>query len=1717
MSCDKNKVFRVDNLLNELQTENQKRIARLNLGIADSDSLNWGNIRGNIHDQADLVAFTETVKSLASQTGTVMIFRLNDKTIDRTLQDIPEGWSLSIPETTVQDKLYVSQATKQGGIYQVNSLGVVWSNPIQINYSNTTDSSQQEQIDELTDRLNNAIQSQTYLDNLVQTMNQVTVNDDGTISVTGRDGQVSVWRHQDLGDYLLLGNAYGDDESYFILSKEGLLFANNAVIYGTVYATDGYFTGELRGATGSFTGNINATSGTIGGWEIKNGVLKPKNVPTSVLTGKIEADQINFGNTLTTLQNTIQRNYTSEINTIKNSILNTIESLDTKLINKEDVINGKIADLLAQKGFLAEDIQALSDQLLAEISARQNGENTLDSKIDAKASEIYGSLEDNINAILQYYLNNLVTESELETRLSLVSGEIAAKVSKTDFNVYGAQIARKLAELSITYDHIQSIVQSELAHYSLSGYVTTTELQSKITQLANLINLKVSSSTYDQDKNLLDQRLTEINQTAEQIGLSVIANGNLLSSLGISSKGIQMVGNTLSYSSPTDPQHPVLLCKADGSGHLAKGNIAWDQGGRVTLGEGVTISWSNVTGKPAEIEDVDIVNYYDTVEYYYLSETAAKADLPPYNNETSVKSYWSDTCDVLTPNKRYLWVIRLIYVKLNGEVSLNRITDPQLVYVKEAPGNYITDVKYKYYANTGANVPSTVEGYNSISDTGFGASKPYLWNKVIFLDQDNEQVNDAEWQLLSYWSTDGDTFEISSVVNYYATNDTGVVPLTSDPEWSTDYPALRQGYFLYTKVETTYTNGATTYYITTSYIGKDGQNGQDGQDGLNGANGVDGVDGTSTYFHVAYANKNTSGTIVDFSLSDPTNREYIGTYVDSTLTDSTRPSDYTWVLVKGAQGENGEQGIPGTNGADGKTSYLHIKYSNDAGQTFTSNNGETPGYYLGQYVDYEQNDSNDISKYKWALIKGQDGKDGTGISILGALNTYNELLQVDTTNLNAGDAYMVDKDLYIWTGSAWKNVGQIKGDDGRDGTDGVDGIDGTNGVSAYVHIAWANSADGSVDFATSQVAGVSYEYMGIMCDSNPIDSEDYTLYIWSKIKGDSSKLVTDMTTIYMRSSITTSPSAPTSHSSILNTNKPGDRQWTYQLPEKSSTLKYIFTCVEIENNDGSYIYSTPSRAGGLELSYTMSDAALSAREQLDELFRSPDDQSTQITSSYIYTGSFATNYAYVLSIQSSTGNNPSWQLLSNGSGYFSNGKISFDAAGNTQIGKWEINDNYIQASVTDEGAINLLGSHPQIAMSNGNDKGIVINPILGLIGGFDHPDVEAYRNTLPQGTAFRLAMDGSGFLAKNNLYWDTTGNLTINGTINATSGEIAGWSINQNYLEAIYEDDFIRLNKNAMIEMGKVNENVSLRITPSSLLIASSEDGIDYPHTCFNSDGSGFVANENITWDTNGNVVLSNNVTFGEGNTYLRWSDTVTGKLEISTDLFNIGDLMQFNTTTSSNGLIGDTGLNLSTPIRFHGVLVSEYGQAYDLASQGTIGFAAYVTGDSSHASWLSDNMSTLYMRSKEDLLIDAAESIQIGSGATLQYGAGLSTGNLTLIAQNIEFSSENTITSNQQIAVQSDMRLKTVISPIVTSLDDIADAPIFKFTWQDDDKLYIGTSAQYWNQIYQELITTNKNGYFALDYSTLGVANSITLAREVRELKAKVEELQNTINQLMK
>ena len=155
--------------------------------------------------------------------------------------------------------------------------------------------------------------------------------------------------------------------------------------------------------------------------------------------------------------------------------------------------------------------------------------------------------------------------------------------------------------------------------------------------------------------------------------------------------------------------------------------------------------------------------------------------------------------------------------------------------------------------------------------------------------------------------------------------------------------------------------------------GPQGLQGIQGPKGEQGIQGPKGASGDTTYFHIKYSSVAKPTTASQMTETPST---YIGTYVDFTEADSSDPSKYTWARFQGLQGEKGTQGIAGTNGIDGKTSYLHIKYSNDGGKTFTSNSGETVGDYIGTCTDYNLNDPTTVASYTWAKIKGPQGPQG---------------------------------------------------------------------------------------------------------------------------------------------------------------------------------------------------------------------------------------------------------------------------------------------------------------------------------------------------------------------------------------------------------------------------------------------------------------------------------------------------------------------------------------------------------------------------------------------------------------------------------------------------------------------------------------------------------------------------------------------------------------------
>ena len=146
---------------------------------------------------------------------------------------------------------------------------------------------------------------------------------------------------------------------------------------------------------------------------------------------------------------------------------------------------------------------------------------------------------------------------------------------------------------------------------------------------------------------------------------------------------------------------------------------------------------------------------------------------------------------------------------------------------------------------------------------------------------------------------------------------------------------------------------------------------------------------------------------------------------------------------QGPKGEKGDQGTPGEAGQNGKTSYFHIKYSSDPNPTTASQMTETPSTYIGTYVDYTSTDSTDPTKYTWSRFQGAQGPKG-------------------------------DK--------------------------GIPGTNGTNGKTSYLHIAYANSADGKTGFDVS--TSTNKLYIGQYTDFISEDSTDPTKYSWTKIKGE---------------------------------------------------------------------------------------------------------------------------------------------------------------------------------------------------------------------------------------------------------------------------------------------------------------------------------------------------------------------------------------------------------------------------------------------------------------------------------------------------------------------------------------------------------------------------------------------------------------------------------------
>lgn len=227
------------------------------------------------------------------------------------------------------------------------------------------------------------------------------------------------------------------------------------------------------------------------------------------------------------------------------------------------------------------------------------------------------------------------------------------------------------------------------------------------------------------------------------------------------------------------------------------------------------------------------------------------------------------------------------------------------------------------------------------------SSKKYLWNYEVTKYTDDTIANTTEPCIIGMYSAVGATGNgIQKITEYYALS---ALKDSVPTIWSENVPNLTAtNKYMWNYEEILYTNGGTE--LTKKRI-----------IGVYGDTGKDGAKGEDGYSPTATVSKNGDTTTI--------------TIVDKTGTHTQTVKD-------------GTNGTPGKDGINGKTTYFHVKYSNDGGKTFTSNSGETVGSYIGTCTNYTESDPTTVGSYVWAKIKGEKGETGNNGKSIGSVVNY---------------------------------------------------------------------------------------------------------------------------------------------------------------------------------------------------------------------------------------------------------------------------------------------------------------------------------------------------------------------------------------------------------------------------------------------------------------------------------------------------------------------------------------------------------------------------------------------------------------------------------------------------------------------------------------------------------------------------------------------------------
>ena len=316
--------------------------------------------------------------------------------------------------------------------------------------------------------------------------------------------------------------------------------------------------------------------------------------------------------------------------------------------------------------------------------------------------------------------------------------------------------------------------------------------------------------------------------------------------------------------------------------------------------------------------------------------------------------------------------------------------------------------------------------------------------------------------------------------------------------------------------------------------------GRDGTDGINGTDGVPGTpgkDGKTYYTWIRYADDDQGNGISN----DPTGKAYIGlAYNKETAVESNNPSDYKWSDIKG------EPGVPGAVGADGKTYYTWIAYSDNADGSGMYQQPNNNTKYIGIAVNKETaTESSNPADYTWSQFKGNKGDKGDGYTQMGQFKTGmvvpkmgvvsmgggSYVAKASTTNPplwcwtdNAGNRFTFNDGGYVLTGEVntaeydvWAEKGDTgekgdKGDDGEKGDKGDKGDQGVQGIQGCIirDSEWTTG----VTYRNDEALTIGTRYIDIVMVRNNSAVDGWDVYKCIKTHTSSSSITYTNTTYW---------------------------------------------------------------------------------------------------------------------------------------------------------------------------------------------------------------------------------------------------------------------------------------------------------------------------------------------------------------------------------------------------------------------------------------------------------------------------------------------------------------------------------------------------------------------------------------------------------------------------